>query len=166
MLLSRQMNKVAKTINAYLQAEGLTSAEFGRKTGLKKQQLSLLLNETTNPENMRAGNLYKAAGGMGISMEQLLRGEQPAVSADAQTANHIRALQIVARSIVRALNSNIQVVGQDVGKKLKIDARGPKGGKPFDTRFGLLNEVLSILGQADLDEEGGDAPPKQAGSAK
>lgn len=158
---------MADRISAFLAEKNLKQVDFARIADIDKGTLSLMLNRTTAPEKAQAGNVMKAARAMGISMEELLTGERPSADAQIQLTNHVKALQIAMRSVVRALDSNIRVVGQAVGSELRAEAAGnpEEGIKPFDARSGLLLEVLSILGQAHLVGEVSAPVSKQSRSA-
>lgn len=163
-LLSSYMdNPVIRQIRAFMQARSLNQTEFGTLAGIGKGGVSLLLNATTKPENMKAGTLRLAAKAMGISMEQLLTGSPGAagtVDAEAQFRNDVTALQIVARSLVKALNANMPVVAQQVADAVFSDpVVKPQDAtaRPFATDSGLLLQVLGSLGRAVPSEEGVDS---------
>jgi transcriptional regulator with XRE-family HTH domain len=169
MILSSYMdNPVATQIRAFLQDRQMNQSEFAKLCGIGKGGVSLLLS-ATDPNNMKAGNLRKAAKAMGLSMEQLLIGSPNANEGRdsiAQFRNDIVALQIVARSLTRAVQRNMQVVGQHLADEIDEETAPREGAKPFEKDSGLLLEVLSILGRAAPIEAAADLPVRPSGSGR
>jgi transcriptional regulator with XRE-family HTH domain len=163
-LSSHMDNPVARQIRAHMRAMGMNQTEFGKRAGIGKGGVSLLLSDTTNPKNMKAGNLRAAAKEIGISMEQLLTGqpgEADTVEVVGQFASQVLALQIVARSFAKGLHLNMPGVARDVAVAIMQDAEAGQGPFALD---GLLFEVLGSLGQGHLAAARADATMPLAGS--